>query len=308
MKATRKWIKDNQWDAVFEYEDPESSDYAGHEFTFSRYLFPGKAHVDYWRDEEVFGHFIETVVHGGEEGGKAAEDRGWPTGRFVNPPRSFLHVRLFSRVVPYFFPAALLFIGVYIMFRAVSVRADSYEAVLRDVGGLSLLLLGVTVASRVPRLTRSWWEWIAAFLIFVTTAVACPRIMTPFAMKFLGGPADRILSWVGWNGFPPPLDDLYSRPAVALMIVAAVFVLIVMKISYAFPRLGAKTLIVPGGLLTLGVVLFAINESKEQHGGPIWPVLLAEGAFLYLWWLAVVLFDLIYAWHHYVRGTYGGRP
>ena len=97
MKATRKWIKENRWDAVFEYEDPESSDSAGHEFTFSRYLFPGKAHVDYWRDEEVFGHFIETVVLGGDRRGDAAEDRGWPTGRFANPPRSFLHVRLFSR-------------------------------------------------------------------------------------------------------------------------------------------------------------------------------------------------------------------
>jgi hypothetical protein len=34
---------------------------------------------------------------------------------------------------------------------------------------------------------------------------------------------------------------------------------------------------------------------------PIWPVLLAGGAFLYLWWLATLLFDLAFTWQRYVR-------
>jgi hypothetical protein len=33
-----------------------------HDFGFSRYWLPGKAHNDYWRDAEVFGHFIDDVV------------------------------------------------------------------------------------------------------------------------------------------------------------------------------------------------------------------------------------------------------
>jgi hypothetical protein len=33
----------------------------------------------------------------------------------------------------------------------------------------------------------------------------------------------------------------------------------------------------------------------------IWPVLLAGGAFLYLWWLATLLFDLAFIWQRYVR-------
>ena len=35
-------------------------------------------------------------------------------------------------------------------------------------------------------------------------------------------------------------------------------------------------------------------------------MLLGGLAFVYLWWLAVVMFDLIFVWHHYVRGSARG--
>ena len=35
--------------------------------------------------------------------------------------------------------------------------------------------------------------------------------------------------------------------------------------------------------------------------GPIWPVFLGGAAALYLWWLAIVLFDLTFVWHLYIR-------
>lgn len=34
---------------------------------------------------------------------------------------------------------------------------------------------------------------------------------------------------------------------------------------------------------------------------PVWPVLLAAAGFLYLWWLATLIFDLAFVWHRYVR-------
>jgi hypothetical protein len=34
---------------------------------------------------------------------------------------------------------------------------------------------------------------------------------------------------------------------------------------------------------------------------PLWPMLLGGLAFLYLWWVAAVAFDLAVAWQHYVR-------
>jgi hypothetical protein len=43
------------------------------------------------------------------------------------------------------------------------------------------------------------------------------------------------------------------------------------------------------------IIAAALNE------GPIWPVFLAGFAFLYLWWLAIVAFDLTFVWHVYIR-------
>ena len=36
---------------------------------------------------------------------------------------------------------------------------------------------------------------------------------------------------------------------------------------------------------------------------PVWPVLLAGALFLYLWWLATLVFDLAFVWQRYVRGS-----
>ena len=36
---------------------------------------------------------------------------------------------------------------------------------------------------------------------------------------------------------------------------------------------------------------------------PVWPVVLATAAFLYLWWLAALIFDLSFVWQRYVRGS-----
>ena len=38
-----------------------------------------------------------------------------------------------------------------------------------------------------------------------------------------------------------------------------------------------------------------------QSHPPIWPLLLGAAAFLYLWWLATLLFDLSFVWHRYIR-------
>jgi hypothetical protein len=35
--------------------------------------------------------------------------------------------------------------------------------------------------------------------------------------------------------------------------------------------------------------------------GPIWPLWLAGAAFLYLWWIAIITFDLTFVWHLYIR-------
>src|SRR5512138_1632057 len=52
----RAWLKDHEWTRVFDFR-------AEYDYGYSRYPFPGKAHIDYWNDDAVFRHFIDTVVN-----------------------------------------------------------------------------------------------------------------------------------------------------------------------------------------------------------------------------------------------------
>jgi hypothetical protein len=51
------------------------------------------------------------------------------------------------------------------------------------------------------------------------------------------------------------------------------------------------------------------SEVKLTHGmkaaqpGPTWPLFVAGAVFLYLWWLAALLFDLVVTWQHYIRNA-----
>ena len=40
-----------------------------------------------------------------------------------------------------------------------------------------------------------------------------------------------------------------------------------------------------------------------DHGSPLWPFVLASLMFLYLWWLAILTFDLSFIWHRYIRNS-----
>lgn len=55
-----------------------------------------------------------------------------------------------------------------------------------------------------------------------------------------------------------------------------------------------------GGVVITGLVAYAVMQNRQ---GPIWPVFLAGAAFLYLWWLAALLFDLVVVWHLYIRSS-----
>ena len=55
LDTAREWLRDHQWNGFFEFEPKD-------DFGFARYFLPGKAHVDYWNDPLVFGHFIYDVL------------------------------------------------------------------------------------------------------------------------------------------------------------------------------------------------------------------------------------------------------
>jgi hypothetical protein len=68
------------------------------------------------------------------------------------------------------------------------------------------------------------------------------------------------------------------------------------------PSWGLKPLIFLGTAVVAGVVGYHLYSAKTVSDiGPIWPVFLATAAFLYLWWLAALTFDLIFVWHLHIR-------
>jgi glucose-6-phosphate-specific signal transduction histidine kinase len=63
---------------------------------------------------------------------------------------------------------------------------------------------------------------------------------------------------------------------------------------------GAKPLLVFGWIVTICMVLALLKDDTTGEAS-LAPVLLALAGFLYLWWVAILLFDLIFVWHRYIR-------
>lgn len=62
---------------------------------------------------------------------------------------------------------------------------------------------------------------------------------------------------------------------------------------------GTRSLVAPGGLVVVCIVIYRIGTGDARQLPPIWPLVLA--AFLFLWRLAALLFDLAFVWHAYIR-------
>lgn len=259
LDTARARFTEGPWKEIFNFT-------ADDDHGFTRYYFPGKAHVDYWEDEEVFGHFIQTVVY------KDEKLTPKPDGKsFENAPATKLRAWAVSWVAPYLGAAALLFCAVLVLYKSVlayeagSAVSLEFWKVVRDVGSYTCLLAGVTAAARIPRLTRKWkWQGIG-FAIFALS----------------------VATFVGLQGLRGHYDLLGGAAAVLLLSFA---------IRRVYPNWGMATLLVPGAC-ALAYVVF--NDIKPE--GDVWPVFLAGAFFLYVWWLVALVFDLVFAWHRYIR-------
>ena len=249
---------------------------------FSRYWLPGKAHNDYWNDAEVFGHFIEDVV--------------LPTGK-AEPPSSSWIVDKVSMAIPYVFTFLLHLCGVFLLYKAVTQTPDKTTPIAFDhlplqIGLLSGLLLGITIAARLPRLVNTaGWRWqLAALLAFLVGAAPCALLLPAGPADFLGGPFTHLL--------PANLVDPDQAGRAALVGVA----FLVAASGWLLPRrpnLGRRWLIGFGAAVVAFIVITRLGDGTST--APVWPVMLAGAAFLYLWWLGILMFDLTFIWHRYVR-------
>ena len=317
LDRTKQWITSSQWMGWFDFE----------EFAFGRYPFPGKAHVEYWKDREVFGHFIQNVVEPSppkpEPEASGASEAAHPNRNFTQPPANCRLAQTISYVLPYFLFAALLFLAVYLGYKPVSEaiaqaereRQEQGDAgspnvgapdkssgatkqrteertagrVFRNVSGLALLLAGITVMVRVPRLTSRGGQRLIAWVVFLIALGSYFLLVSPETREQLNKP------FVEWTG--TTYRQLLGN--YGFLIAVAIVVLIARWWSVEHPSRGVRPLLIPGGVLALLIIVWLMVE--RAPGASIWPVILGSAAFLYLWWLATLLFDLVFVWHQYVR-------
>jgi len=235
----------------------------------------------------VFKHFIEDVV---------LRNPGSPK------PGNKPCVKVVSTSIPYLLSAALHLAAVFVLFKAVTTflagpndEPMMFDFLTRAVFCLGALLTGVTVAARVPRLVnRQWsWRWLAV-AYFLSVAWMCWVWLPCGVAGFFGGALAEALPCLGITKA--------QLGTSGLVIVAA----IVAATGWVLPRkpsIARRTLIGLGTAAVLLMVVTQILRTKLEHHPAVWPLVLAGAAFLYLWWLGILTFDLAFVWHRYIRNS-----
>jgi len=267
LDTAEEFLADHHCNA-FEFETSKLGVKSQHDFGFSRYLLPGKAHVDYWHDQEVFSHFFNDVVLRNGE---------------AKPPRSKFLFDKISMAIPYSLAILCHVAAVFLLYKGfIELRRLDVKALdlAQQIGVFSALLLGITIAARLPRLVKTAnirWH-VVSLLVFI----AC-------AGPFYWYPSDIVAKLV-WE------------PAIVgkqIIIGGAALIALTGWLVPRRPRWGRRVLVVTG---TVAVVSVIVAEAVRQSAvSEFWPAALASVGFLYVWWLGICLFDLTFLWHRYIR-------
>ena len=261
--------------AAFEFDTTK------HDFGFSRYPLPGKAHNDYWTDAAVFGHFIDDVVRPNANSNNKADA----------PENLFFQGKL-SMLVPFVLIFLLHFAAVFVLYKGITAFSQDAELehLPQQMSLFAIILTCITLAARLPRLVKTdGWRWhVVAVLAFAVGAM-CIWVLPRGSQHYLGGPFAAL--------FGSSAAETY-RERIALIVVAA-FIASSGWWVKRVPARGRRWLIGTGAALIGYVVVTRLWESGSAS--PLWPMVLAGLAFLYLWWLGILLFDLTFVWHRYIR-------
>ena len=299
LDSARAYLRDQQC-AAFEFD-------AQHDYGFARYWLPGKAHVDYWQDPDVFRHFIDDVVFAdsspnvADTSAAASHTPGTSSAAPAKspPPKTRQIVSLVSVAIPYALSLLLHVAAVYFMLKAVMtfLYLDSWTAleIATGVITLSILLASITVAGRLPRLvkrTQQRW-WILALCAYAVGAVAVLYMLDNRTADFLT------------FGLVQQADAILGISATkVLLIVLGAGVALLGWLTPRKPRWGRRLMVGSGTLLVIIAVTIGYrNAPAASEPRLLWPLVLAVLAFIYLWWLAILTFDLAFIWHRYIRNS-----
>lgn len=175
LDSAQSWLKkEERSHNPFIFEDD-------HDYGFARYEFAGKAHNDYWEDPDVFDHFLSSAVVPTMCENKESK-AGTNAAPVQEPPATKKLVYYLSPGLPYLI-SFFLFVGaVASAYLPVRPHEDAMnEIVLNSPGvgawtviarilGLTGLLIGVTLATRIPRLGSTRFKHLWGLLAFAIGA------------------------------------------------------------------------------------------------------------------------------------------
>lgn len=264
-----------------------------HDIGFSRYWLPGKAHNDYWTDKDVFGHFIDDVVT--------------PpiTGQPSPPPKSKPLRGGISTTIPYLLSFFLHLGAVFAMYKGI-VEIDEAKYPISGVVPLmllSVLLFAITVGSRLPRLVKTeGFRWHFVALAFIGLGAWCIWGLPDETIAYLVVPFARPLGrFLPILAMSQPEDLVVHAESLKYTLAIICFAVTVSGwVVKRKPKRGRRALLICGGCVVVYIVLTQLFSASLV---PTWPMLLAGLAFLYLWWLGILLFDLAFVWHRYIRNS-----
>lgn len=275
LDSTREFLKAANC-AAFDFK-PD------HDYGFSRYALPGKAHNDYWQDEQVFGHFIDEVV----------DNR---SAKKVDAPRSKPLSQAIGSAIPYVLTFLLHVAAVYLLYKGVSSSIQEFSFSLGraflELLALSVFFTCATMAARVPRLTKETRSRVTVVIVSFALAAASVYFLNVIARSVGGVVLPEFLE-PRFNNIEPRDIGIAATSVVGLLIVLS---------SWATPRkprYGRRVLISLGGLLVSYIaVRICIDSGSDRN---LWPAVVGGIGFVYFWWLAILIFDLTFIWHRYIR-------
>ena len=283
LNSARELLKKNKCDA-FQFEDK------GHDHGFSRYYLPGKAHVEYWKDKEVFNHFITDVVKDSE----------------IKPPKNNLLAKVTDFVAPYTAVYAVTFAAVYFLYKAIeeSVNPSSPVPVGKtawDIGGIAAILSGMTVMARIPRLSRKNMDYLLGGVVFIC-AILIYWWMTSQTISDLISEA--ILACPSMRDLLKPFAQSGREFLYAMSVPVAASTVVIIAGMAARKWSSARTipLNIVGGFAVMGIAATIVMQ--EQTEPALWPLFIGGALFLYLWWLSILFFDLVFVWRKYIRRSW----
>jgi hypothetical protein len=253
VRQAENWLDNSGWRGQFDVKN----------VPFTRYPLPGKAHTDYWTDQDVFGHFLGNVVW--PPAAPVPAKPGGPLPAQLPPPAVPSTRKLAwasSLISPYLLAVLVLLAGVYLLVKGVS-RAHAIEQdgldVIRDMLGVGFLLAGATTVVRVPRLTSDWFWVVGSVVLFVGSLLAFPYIVSQ-------GLRDRL--WLLLSLFPidelPPLFGMEPATWVVLAL-ACLVVTVVCVVGLLWPSTGVKPIVLLGSAVLFGLIGLALVPSSPFH-------------------------------------------